>query len=405
MYLWNSKPLPEAESQLALLVQFSSSRDGSAHSGLLVADCLREAGWQVVVVFAHNGPMIDEYRSRGFEIAIVEHRNWLRRAGWLRVFKDIGQELRAARTIMRLLRNRRAELVYVNTMASLAAVVAARLAHVRCIWHLRELFADVGGEMKYPRGARWLVRWALRTLPSRLLANSEAVAGNLLGGKHSQIVTVLHNPVSEQFLADFPKCLARQWRESAGYNESDWLIGIPGTLRPMKGHAFAIRALAPLLRIQPQWKLAITGGGARGLRDELEELVRVAGVTSQTAFLGSIPDMAGFYAACDAICIPSVSEPFGRVVVEAMASGRAVVATRVGGIPEIIEPNTDGFLVEYDDDHALRARINELAAHREVAIRLGRAARAKARAGFSEVQFRARLLPMITPTHGKSVIP
>ena len=136
-----------------LIVQYSSNRDGSAFSGLLVADGLRQAGWDTHVAFGFHGPMVAEYEQAGHHTHVIPHKNWLRR-GWTPQFvKDVAQEWGRASDFEALISSLHPSVVYLNTVVSLAGAVAARRGGVPCVWHLREMFSDIGGEMHAPRWA------------------------------------------------------------------------------------------------------------------------------------------------------------------------------------------------------------------------------------------------------------
>lgn len=379
-----------------LLAQYSSNRDGSAQSALLLADGLQAAGWAVHVAFGFPGPMVDVFRDAGHPAEVVPHKSWLRSsrlAYWLgRVVAD---EWRAARAFEAVLDAVRPEIVYVNTSVSLAAVLAARRGGVPCLWHLRELFADVGGEMRVPRGLRPLVRRAFPYLSTRLVVNSRAVAENMLG--HAEGVAVVPNAVGDSFFdIDLTPGEAR---ERLNLPAQGPILGVPGTLRPMKGHPFFFDAVAPLAHADPSLHIAVTGGGTPAYRRQLAEHVARLGLSEQVRFLGSIDTMPAFYRACDAVCIPSVAEPFGRTVIEAFAAGTPVVATAVGGIRETVTHGETGLLVPYGDQRALTDALTvmrDLAARR----RLARQARAKADAHYRDEIYQQRLVHIVNETAG-----
>jgi glycosyltransferase involved in cell wall biosynthesis len=107
----------------------------------------------------------------------------------------------------------------------------------------------------------------------------------------------------------------------------------------------------------------------------MKELAAELGIADRVRFLGRISDVASFLAAGDVAVVPSREECFGLSLVEAMASGKAVVAARVGGMREIITPGLDGLTFESEDHRALADRIEELAANRALRNRLARQAR------------------------------
>ncbi|QXD16186.1 glycosyltransferase family 4 protein [Rhodocaloribacter litoris] len=382
-----------------LLVQHSASRDGSTFSGLLLADGLRDAGWWVHVVFGHPGPMEAVYAERGHATSVVPHKNWLRRAHPARFMKDAITEYRRARAFDRCIAQVRPDVVYVNSVVSLAAVVAARRAGVPVVWHLRELFADVGGEMHAPVLLKPLVRRIIARLPDRLVAPSRAIAENLLGAAAEQ-VTLVPNAAGRRFFEE--ERTRGEARRVLRLPENGLILGVPGTLRPMKGHTFFFEAVASLAARYPSLTLAITGHGAEAYEQALQARVQELGLAGRTRFLGSIANMPAFYRACDVVCVPSRAEPFGRTVIEAMAVGTPVVATAVGGIREIVRHEETGLLVPYGDHTALASALDRLLGDADLRARLVEAARRDACERFHERVYQTRLGDLVSQTGGNT---
>jgi glycosyltransferase involved in cell wall biosynthesis len=370
----------------ALLVQFSAQRDGSSFSGLLTADALRADGWSVAVAFASEGPMEEAYRAAGFETLLAPHKNWLRTAHPLRAMRNGARETQAGRAIAR--RHDAPDLVYLNTGASLAGAVAARAWGVPCVWHVRELLNDAGGELVVPKGGVPVVRGVFSKMADVLVANSATVAQNVLGPALGARAEVLFNAVGPRFFED--RRSPAEAREALNLPPGGLLLGVPGTLRPMKGHPFFLEAAAPLLERRPDLHVAITGTGAPDYEAQIQGDVKARGLEGRVVFTGSISDMPAFYRACDVACIPSKSEPFGRTVIEAFASGTPVVATAVGGIRETVQPDATGLLVPYGDARALTDALGRLLADGPLRERLAQAARADAEARFAESAYKAR---------------
>ncbi|MBI4818152.1 MAG: glycosyltransferase family 4 protein [Deltaproteobacteria bacterium] len=128
----------------------------------------------------------------------------------------------------------------------------------------------------------------------------------------------------------------------------------------------ALHAVAD--RIAPS--LVIVGSGA--LRSQYEALVNVRGLHERVRWLEPIrqPELAEWYAACDVVAFPARYEPFGSVTLEAMASGVPVVASGVGGVPEILESESNGLLVRPDDPKALGHALARVLTDRELSSRL-----------------------------------
>jgi glycosyltransferase involved in cell wall biosynthesis len=345
------------QSGTILLVQRSSVLDGSAHSGLLLADGLREAGWNTHVAFGFEGPMTERYAEAGHGVSVVPHENWLRRPETHRFAKDVWQEWRRAEAFERLIEETGADVVYVNTIVSLAGALAARRTGTRCIWHLREMFADIGGEMRAPGWALPGIRWMVWHCADQVVANSAATARNLLG-ERAEEATVIPNAVSTAFFEE--ERSRREARGVFGLPSGVPIVGVPGTLRPMKGHRFFFDAVVPLLREQSGLEVAVTGGGDEEFTTRLKDRLRRHGVWNQVELLGWVEDMPAFYRACDLVCVPSRAESFGRTAIEAFAVGTPVVATAVGGLQDILADGETGLLVPYGNEEALGKAIRRL---------------------------------------------
>jgi glycosyltransferase involved in cell wall biosynthesis len=154
-----------------------------------------------------------------------------------------------------------------------------------------------------------------------------------------------------------------------------------GRLVPVKGHADLIRGFARALSEHDDLVLLLAGDGE--LRDELTALVAELGLGDRVRFLGWRDDTADLLAGSDIFVLPSLNEGLGLVLIEAMAANLPVVATRVGGVPEVVEGGQTGLLVEARDPDQISSAILRLARDRALRERMGRAGRERADAHFS----------------------
>jgi glycosyltransferase involved in cell wall biosynthesis len=118
-------------------------------------------------------------------------------------------------------------------------------------------------------------------------------------------------------------------------------------------------------------------------RERLEQLAHDLGIGRSTYFVGYQEDVAGYYRLFDAFLLPSVNEGTPVSAIEALASGTPVVATRVGGVPDVVTHGTDGFLVDPGDTDAAAERLAELARDPELRTRFGAAGSASVRERYS----------------------
>jgi glycosyltransferase involved in cell wall biosynthesis len=141
--------------------------------------------------------------------------------------------------------------------------------------------------------------------------------------------------------------------------EEDFLLLIVARLHPEKGHHYLFEAMAEVRRrVARRVRLLVAGAGSfeQAYRDE----VRALGCADGVSFLGFRKDSADLMAAADLVILPSLAEAFGLALTESLYIGTPVVATRVGGIPEIVDDGADGLLVTPADSKALADAIIDL---------------------------------------------
>ncbi len=154
-----------------------------------------------------------------------------------------------------------------------------------------------------------------------------------------------------------------------------------GRLVAIKGHEVLLRAFADARREVPTLELEMVGEGP--LRGDLDALAVQLAVGDAVRFVGRVSPMAPAYERAAAVVVPSLGEGFGMVALEAAERGRAVIASAVGGLSEIVDDGRTGRLVPPADPTALAAAIVELGSEPERVAALGRAARERALQQFS----------------------
>ncbi len=179
-------------------------------------------------------------------------------------------------------------------------------------------------------------------------------------------------------------------RAELGIGAGRPVIGTVATLRPQKALDVLIRATVPLARAHPDLRVLIAGGQAGGRagaadpeREALEGLAAELGVAEQVVMLGPRADIPDVLAALDVAVLSSDFEGSPLSVMEYMEAGKPVVATSVGGVPDLVEEGVTGLLVEPQDAEGLAAAVAELIERPERALEMGAAGRARRRAEFS----------------------
>jgi glycosyltransferase involved in cell wall biosynthesis len=172
-----------------------------------------------------------------------------------------------------------------------------------------------------------------------------------------------------------------------GIAQSDsWTIGAAGRLVPLKGYDRLIESFAELQKIEPRARLEIAGDGPARL--ELERQARALVPDGSVTFLGWSDDLPAAMARWSVFAQPSLEEAFGITILQAMASGLPVVASAVGGIPELVEDGVSGLLLPPGDTPALTTALAALLRDPVHRTKLADAARDRAR-DFSEERFAA----------------
>ena len=174
---------------------------------------------------------------------------------------------------------------------------------------------------------------------------------------------------------------ARRWRERFLTTAVKPLWVVAGRLEEQKGHDVLFGALVRLVRSGLDFTLAVAGEGSR--RSWLESQALSLGLAPRVQFVGQLDDIAGLLAAADAVLLPSRWEGLPLVLLEAMARGRPVVASAVGGVRDAIEDGVHGTLVPPGDEAALAAALETLHRRADRAWRMGRAAAQRVREHFT----------------------
>lgn len=163
------------------------------------------------------------------------------------------------------------------------------------------------------------------------------------------------------------------------------VVGVIGRLTPIKGHPFFLKAMARVTRVMPQVSIQIIGDAPKPqYKEELMLLAKNLGLSSVTEFLGTRYDIAQLLSKMSVLVVPSVGEEaFGRVAIEAGACRIPVVATRIGGLVDIIEHEKDGLLTPPDDPRLLAESILRLLKDPTLASSLAESLRKKVEREFS----------------------
>jgi glycosyltransferase involved in cell wall biosynthesis len=208
-----------------------------------------------------------------------------------------------------------------------------------------------------------------------VIANSEAGRRDLVAaGVAPQAIDVVYNGVR---LEDYLSPPAMDFRAAHRWPPSVVVVGFAGRFTAAKGVWEFVRAAEILVRRGAPCRFVMIGATEHhdSCQEEIAAYARERGFSNELAFAGSVCEMPGAYAGLDVMVVPSRSDTLPNVVLEAMASALPVVATSVGGIPEVVIEGQTGRLVPAGDVEALARAIGELAGDGAARRRLGAAGR------------------------------
>jgi glycosyltransferase involved in cell wall biosynthesis len=236
-----------------------------------------------------------------------------------------------------------------------------------------------------------LDRWSLR-VPTQVVAVSGAFAQQLVGmGVPREKIVVLHNAVELAPKRNFSFEDLQAKKARLGISGTERIVLAIGRLSKEKAYPDLVAAMAELRRLHPELpvRLLILGEGPE--RPTIEAAIRSAGLERGVSLPGHMRDVSPYYEVADVFAISSLSEGSPNVLLEAMAAGVPVVASAVGGIPEIVTDQQQALLVRPRDPRALADALVRILTNRCLAQTLSQAARSLVATRFAPEQ-RARAL-------------
>ncbi len=318
------------------------------------------------------GTLGEELAAEGFPVHVLGRRPGL----------DLGCVFRLAR----LLRRERVDVAHAHQYTPFFYALAAR----RLARHPTILFTEHGRH--YPDHPRWKRKIFNRLLleqRDRVVGVGGAVRQALIRneGIPSHRVQVIINGIeSERFAAD--RSTRAEVRRELALGSDDLVLLQVARLDPLKDHATALAALSHVVHERPATHLLLAGDGP--LRGEIEGRARALGLEPHVRLLGTRRDVDRLLAAADVMLLTSISEGIPLTLLEAMAAGLPVVATRVGGVGEVVEHGRTGLLVQAGDDMTLAQAVLTLADSPVLRNEMGQHGRQRMEQFFSEKRMRER---------------
>lgn len=335
---------------------------GAEKSLLILGQDIQRYHYRPVVVLGSEGPLQKRLEQLNIKVYVYPldfpH------------LKNPVPFLKSIYFLIRIIKKEEIKLIHSNTLwDNQYGVIAAKMTRIPHILHVRG-FSEEKSSWK-----------DLYHMGSMAICNSEHTRDIFLkNSKFRKRAEVIYNSVDvEEFKSDNKKRF--EIREYYGFRDADFVMGMAGRLTEEKGQLALLKVLLPILEKEPKYKILIAGDEKvhpeSKYTEQIISFIKKNDLGRNVILTGFLEDMNGFYNAVDLFLLPSFREPFGRVLIEAMATETPVIASRVGGVPEVVDHEINGYLIQPGDVDSWRKGINDLANDNLLRCQLGESGRKK----------------------------
>jgi len=372
-----------------LFYNHTGTVSGAERVLLMILGQLDRDRFEPVVVCPENSHLMEMIRAAGVRtrgLQALEARFTWRVDRMIRYLLSFAAVIRCARNVVK---DEAPDAIHANSIRAGLVMSAATLGlRVPVIWHAHDILP------RHPLSTA-IRLFACTTSQNRILAVSHAVADRFRGVvlrplTHRVPITVIHNAVDlDRFQPD--ENAGQEIRSELDLSATQPVVGIVGQLTPRKGQLELIEAFSQVAREIPDSLLLIIGEPLFNRDQEyakkLKQVAQALGISDRVCFLGNRDDVPKVMRGLDVLVVNSHQEPFALTVLEGLASGTAVLATAVGGTPEMVRHRENGYLVSSRDHAELSNAILALLRDKNLRRQLGRNGRFDAIAKFSIDRF------------------
>lgn len=333
----------------------TSDPDGAENMLFNLADALDKNIYRPVACLLQEGWLADQARSRGFPTYVLPLTRTV--------------DTRWVRQALKVVASERVDIIHAHEFAmNTYCTLLAALTRVPCITtiHGKNYSSD-----------KWHRRAAYRVVARRtkMVAVSDDIKDFLatqVGIPSKQIMTIPNGIDIARY--SLPQSTRATLRTELGLSDHQRVIGSVGRLEPVKGHTHLLQAARVVCERHPEAVFVLAGQGQ--LRDALARQADALGIGQKVRFLGYREDVSSVLAGIDIFVLPSLSEGLPLSLLEAMAANTPVVASNVGGIPEVIQNQESGLLAQPAEPTDLADKILTLLDHPPLARRYAQNAHA-----------------------------
>lgn len=345
-----------------LFIHGVSAIGGSERDLLSLIKNLSPLKYFPIVICPDKGPLYAELKKLDIKIEILNIPPW-------RKGKYILSIPIAIYRIRKIIAKNNIDLIHVNDFWYFPITfLAARPFNIPVITHIRQ-------EIEVPKIKKYWLSYSDMLLP---VSNSIKNTILMSGIQDSRIMT-LYSGLDIEHIPN----VDAEMRRILNINSDQPVIGTVATIDPRKGYEYLIEALAEIKKNYGDIKCVIVGDGDSTYKSKLGMLSKRLGVSDNIVYVGFQHNVYPYISMMDIFVLPSIMEGFGIVILEAMAMSKPIVATKVGGIPEIVADNITGILIEPKDPISLASAILSILDDSEKRSLMGMAGRKRVELFFS----------------------
>ncbi|GAA3982953.1 glycosyltransferase family 4 protein [Pedobacter ginsengiterrae] len=339
-----------------LILNNTSDLYGGSKILSIVVKILAEGEHKPIVVLSESGPLVDELAKLDVDIRIIRlgilRRKYLSVPG---ILNRLTVTKNAWKTLNKLIDDNNIDLIYSNTTGVFIGAFLAKKRKIKHIWHVHEIITK-------PKAFTKTIGYLLGKYSDNIIVVSDAVKNHWEKHVLKKPITRIYNGIDTTAFENTKGVL----RQELNLSEKGILIAMIGRVNHWKGQDYFIDTAKNILKAHPETKFVMAGDAYTGnehLVDKLTNRIQNENLADAIQYIGYRTDIANILNSVDIFVLPSIlPDPFPTVILEAMASATAVVATNHGGAVEMVMENKTGLLIPFDNAQIAADKISDLIA-------------------------------------------
>jgi glycosyltransferase involved in cell wall biosynthesis len=365
---------------------------GSSKVLLQAVTALKAGGHKVCVVVSEKGPLTEALELEGIETKIIRlgilRRRYLNVLGLL---NRAGVLTRAFFALKKLCKQNQIDIIYTNTAPVIIGGILSKFTGIKNVWHLHEILEPSSFMHRF-------FGWIINATAQKVIVVSDAVYNNWAGPiDASKMVKVYNGFEASDINVDVNASV--HLREKLNLNNNTVLVGMVGRVNLIKGQFYFIQIAAAAKAAGLNCHFVMIGDAYKGyeyLYPQLENQIADLGLQNTITNLYFQPNAAALIQQLDIFVLPSIKpDSFPVVILEAMAAGKPIIATNMGGAQEQIEDSVTGFLVPINDATIAAQKLGVLVNNPDMRTRMGQAGAKKLQEQFSLGTFNKNIVDQI----------